>query len=581
MTEGKHMRRLNENVFEQDLLLSGTAFLEAICRTATREFSADFAFVGSLRIAESERMFLQAFQIKEADVTNTDYDVCVAPCQQAVIEKKTVVHKCDLQYRFPNSAGIKKFGMDSYIGCPLLDHEGSAIGIFVLEWRKPLSEDQSICIQNALETIAPRVSSEVENLNNAHALKVLMQPMTRREDDDLDAICSTTLQLANLAQVKSAFIAECLDEDQREFRILASVTDAKIEKEISGVTLKYDDTPCRDLRSRDTIFIERDLMDLFPDTAYFEQRNIQSYFGKLLRNKSGTPIGHVVLLHDRPLSPRLLQSELLNATLKRVLRELENELVERGLEELRSSMEVRKKLQSLGLMAGTVAHDFNNLLFAIIGHTELAKMELKKHDSAYSYIELAEKTMWRARDIVIDLMEFAGMNSDSETEMVDLNAIIQGALELLLPCDSDRCLVNCDLQSQLPSILGRQNQIHQIVTNLVLNSLDAMNDTDGVLTVKTASVNVPRRDADRCMTGHLATMTGQCVLLRISDNGHGMNQETIDRIFDPYFSTKNNGRGLGLAGVLGIAQRMNAGLTVTSQVGQGTTVCLYFNITTC
>lgn len=575
------MRRLNENVFEQDLLLSGTAFLEAICRTATREFSADFAFVGSLRIAESERMFLQAFQIKEADVTNTDYDVCVAPCQQAVIEKKTVVHKCDLQYRFPNSAGIKKFGMDSYIGCPLLDHEGSAIGIFVLEWRKPLSEDQSICIQNALETIAPRVSSEVENLNNAHALKVLMQPMTRREDDDLDAICSTTLQLANLAQVKSAFIAECLDEDQREFRILASVTDAKIEKEISGVTLKYDDTPCRDLRSRDTIFIERDLMDLFPDTAYFEQRNIQSYFGKLLRNKSGTPIGHVVLLHDRPLSPRLLQSELLNATLKRVLRELENELVERGLEELRSSMEVRKKLQSLGLMAGTVAHDFNNLLFAIIGHTELAKMELKKHDSAYSYIELAEKTMWRARDIVIDLMEFAGMNSDSETEMVDLNAIIQGALELLLPCDSDRCLVNCDLQSQLPSILGRQNQIHQIVTNLVLNSLDAMNDTDGVLTVKTASVNVPRRDADRCMTGHLATMTGQCVLLRISDNGHGMNQETIDRIFDPYFSTKNNGRGLGLAGVLGIAQRMNAGLTVTSQVGQGTTVCLYFNITTC
>jgi signal transduction histidine kinase len=178
-------------------------------------------------------------------------------------------------------------------------------------------------------------------------------------------------------------------------------------------------------------------------------------------------------------------------------------------------------------------------------------------------------------------MEFAGMNSDSETEIVDLNAIIQGALELLLPADSDRCLVNRDLQSQLPSILGRQNQIHQIVTNLVLNSLDAMGDTNGALTVETASVNVPRRDADKCMTGHLATMTGQCVLLRISDDGHGMNQETIDRIFDPYFSTKNNGRGLGLAGVLGIAQRMNAGLTVTSQVGHGTTVCLYFNIANC
>jgi two-component system, cell cycle sensor histidine kinase and response regulator CckA len=570
------MTDLETNIFFKDLLLSGSDFLQAVCDTAVRELGADFAFVGSLRVAEAERMYVQAFTINEANAKPDFYDVCVAPCQQALIKKKTVIHCKDLQSLFPNSVGIKKLGMESYLGCPLLDPAGNSIGIMVIEWRRPLNEEQASKAKYAVEQIASRISSEVVNLIKSHSLQVLMEPMISDKVADHDMFGAIVSQVAALAQVKSAFVAKCLDQEQRQFQILASVTDGILEKEAENAVLDYDATPCRNLRSSDRHFVEQGLLDQFPENQYFADRNLKSYFGIAFRDAHGDTIGHLVLLHDRPLSERILHSGLLTATFERVKKEIERYLIEQEHMELKRALEVRKKLQSLGLMAGTVAHDFNNLLSAIIGRSELAKDELDDNHPAHSHLEIAEEAMWRARGVISDLMDFSDNTPAAGSTSIDLNAVINQALTLLESEITSSCRIELNLEIGMPPIFGHSNQFHQIIVNFVLNAVDAMKNVDGILKMQTAQISTPIKEAGKCLTGHSMSITSPCIMLEVSDNGHGMSPETAERIFDPYFSTKNNSRGLGLAGVLGIVQRMGAGLTLTTQVGQGTVMRLFF-----
>ncbi len=228
-----------------------------------------------------------------------------------------------------------------------------------------------------------------------------------------------------------------------------------------------------------------------------------------------------------------------------------------------------EKLKSLGLMAGGVAHDFNNLLTAITGNASLALEDLPEDTPARASLEEILAATELAADLTRQLLSYAG-RSQVEVRPVALSKLVQEMNLLLGSSLSARISLRTDLAPELPLLEGDPTQLQQVVLNLVTNAAEAIGEEPGFLTLRTVAV---RLDAERLaregLAGRLAE--GEYVLLEVLDNGCGMDEETRRRIFDPFFSTKFKGRGLGLAAVFGIVRAHGGEICAESEPGRGTT----------
>ncbi len=225
-----------------------------------------------------------------------------------------------------------------------------------------------------------------------------------------------------------------------------------------------------------------------------------------------------------------------------------------------------QKLETVGVLAGGVAHDFNNLLGAILAEAELASMELEQGESPLEGIKRIRTTAMRGAEIVCELMIYSGQDKGDPAEPVDLSRLVEEILELLKVSISIHTVLKLNLDRGLPPVPGRASQIRRIVMNLVINASEAIKRKDGVIEISTSPAVLPREvDAGR---RHLTS--GDYLTLTVSDNGIGMTPEVQARIFDPFFSTKFAGRGLGLAVVQGIVRDHGGAINLISTPGQGT-----------
>jgi PAS domain S-box-containing protein len=235
--------------------------------------------------------------------------------------------------------------------------------------------------------------------------------------------------------------------------------------------------------------------------------------------------------------------------------------------EIRRSQEaaiLRQKLESVGTLASGIAHDFNNLLGAVLAQAELAQAELAGGSSPDAQLKTICSTAMRGAQIVRELMIYAGRESKSP-ELVDVSEVIEQMLELLKISISKRATFEIDLSRSLPSIQAGTAQISQLVMNLATNASEALGDLDGTIHISTQRMEVER--GSRQMQ---SLADGQYVQIEVSDTGCGIPPETQARIFDPFFSTKSAGRGLGLAVVHGIVQDLGGEIGVVSEPGHGT-----------
>uniref|UniRef100_Q023H0 histidine kinase n=1 Tax=Solibacter usitatus (strain Ellin6076) TaxID=234267 RepID=Q023H0_SOLUE len=223
-----------------------------------------------------------------------------------------------------------------------------------------------------------------------------------------------------------------------------------------------------------------------------------------------------------------------------------------------------QKLESLGVLAGGVAHDFNNLLGSILANSELLLADLPADAPAREGIDRINAVAVRAAEIVRELMTFAG-HENPIFEPVSISSLVREMLELLKVSISKLAVIRVDLADGLPAVMANASQIRQVVMNLITNASEALGKAHGVISVSSDMRRVLRDDAD---TGELAE--GEYVRLRVSDTGCGMTKEIQDRIFDPFFSTKFSGRGLGLAAVQGIVRSHRGAIQLTSAPGEGT-----------
>ncbi len=228
-----------------------------------------------------------------------------------------------------------------------------------------------------------------------------------------------------------------------------------------------------------------------------------------------------------------------------------------------------QKLESLGILASGIAHDFNNLLMGVLGNAGVALMDLSPDSPVRESVEAMETAALRAADLTKQLLAYSGKGS-FVIEPLHINTLAREMSHLLDTVISKTATVHYDLTPELPLVDGDATQIRQVLMNLLTNASDALEDRVGSITLRTSVLHLSRADLlDTYLANDLPE--GAYVALDVMDTGCGMDAATRAKIFDPFYTTKFTGRGLGLASVLGIVRAHSGAVVVQSAPGEGTT----------
>ena len=224
------------------------------------------------------------------------------------------------------------------------------------------------------------------------------------------------------------------------------------------------------------------------------------------------------------------------------------------------------KLEALGVLAGGIAHDFNNLLGAIIGHLDLARIDVPVGSPGGEDLEAAEAAAGRAADLARQMLAYSGRGTLAVVP-VSLEQMLREMGGFMTSSITKNARLVYAFEPNLPSVLADITQLRQVALNLIVNASDAMEGRPGTITLRAGRTTLEADDPE--LIGADAT-PGDYVMLEVSDTGHGMDEATLARIFDPFFSTKSAGRGLGLAAMLGTVKSHEGAIRVRSAPGQGT-----------
>lgn len=242
-------------------------------------------------------------------------------------------------------------------------------------------------------------------------------------------------------------------------------------------------------------------------------------------------------------------------------------------EEERSLLEKQllhaQKLESLGVLAGGIAHDFNNILMSIIGNADLALMRINKESPATENLHRIEQAAARAADLAKQMLAYSGKGKFVITD-INLNHLLEEMLHMLEVSISKKASLKLNLHQNLPSVEADATQIQQVIMNLIINSSEAIGDSNGIISIATGSKYYDRASIKGIWFDE-EIKEGAYVFLEISDTGCGMDKDTLSKLFDPFFTTKFTGRGLGMAAVQGIVRGHKGTIKVYSEPNKGTT----------
>ncbi len=233
-----------------------------------------------------------------------------------------------------------------------------------------------------------------------------------------------------------------------------------------------------------------------------------------------------------------------------------------------------QKMEAIGTLAGGIAHDFNNILSSIFGYAQLAKLQIAEPEKAEKSIDQLLNGAQRAAALIQQILTFS-RQSEYKTRPFKVSALIKEVLKLLRSSIPTNIEINENIFSDA-TIMADSTQIHQVIMNLCTNAYHAMRDTGGTLTIDLNEVNF----SDFKNTPDLIIQSGNYLKLSVRDTGHGIDEKILKQIFDPYFTTKEIGKGtgLGLAVVDGIVKNHNGFIKSYSKVGHGSMFEIFWPI---
>jgi signal transduction histidine kinase len=227
-----------------------------------------------------------------------------------------------------------------------------------------------------------------------------------------------------------------------------------------------------------------------------------------------------------------------------------------------------QKLDSLRILAGGIAHDLNNIMVAVEANAGLALKAVGSDSPASDYLIGIEKASEKVVAFSKQIRSFTG-KAETEKEPVQLNEVIKDTVALLLASISNKADLECSLPDDLPIIIANPQNMQQVVMNLIINASDALGKDHGTIKVSTGKICADRGYLDSLNPTGLPE--GDYIYFEVSDTGCGMSLETRRRIFEPFYTTKFTGRGLGLSAVLRIVSVHGGAIGLESKEGQGTT----------
>ncbi|MGB6067916.1 MAG: PAS domain S-box protein [Desulfomonilaceae bacterium] len=241
---------------------------------------------------------------------------------------------------------------------------------------------------------------------------------------------------------------------------------------------------------------------------------------------------------------------------------------------LKAQLFQAQKMESIGTLAGGIAHDFNNLLTVVLGFSEMLLIGKDKGDPSYDDLQKIRQAARSGADLVKRILMFS-RKADLNPRPLDLNREVEQAKQLLTRTIPKMIEIELLLSDGLATVNADPTQVEQVLMNLAVNARDAMPD-GGKLTIETKNVAL---DGQYCRM-HLGATPGDYVLLSVSDTGHGMDKETLNHIFEPFYTTKGVGRGtgLGLATVYGIVKQHGGYIDCYSAPGMGTSFKIYLPV---
>lgn len=276
--------------------------------------------------------------------------------------------------------------------------------------------------------------------------------------------------------------------------------------------------------------------------------------GGAIKLADGTPIGYIGIIRD--ISDRLQAKE--------------------EEEKLQNRLQQSQKIESIGQLTGGIAHDFNNILASILGYTELSMMSLEKYsdEKLNNYLQQIQIAGERARDLITQMLSFS-RSIPGEPQIIKLPELINEVISLLRPTIPSNIELLTEIDDNVPAVLMDITQMHQIIMNLCINARDSIISkgiNDGALTIKLSYDKNVKHVCSSCKE----ILHGEFVILSIKDTGTGINPDIIDKIFEPFMSTKEVGKGtgMGLSVVHGILHKHNSHILLESELNLGSS----FNI---
>ena len=504
----------------------GQDFFKTIVKSVSEWLHVDCVLIGEK--TESNVIRSIAMYLDGGFVDEFSYPLEGAPCAN-VMDGHFCLYPEKVQQSFPNDKELRDLDAEGYVGTPLVNREGKQVGVLAAMSRASLNVPP--ITSEVLQLIAGRAVDEIERLQADQSIRQFKNTL----DQTLDSVFMIDPQTFKFLYVNQGGIKQV----------------GYSREELFGMT-PLDLTP--DLPRAAFEKLARELMANQKSSHTFET---------LFLSKDGNRIPvEIMVQYVAPPNEEGRFVAIIRDMTER--RRMENE--RRALEQ---QVQQTQKLESLGVLAGGIAHDFNNLLMGVLGNADLALEEISPVSPVSSCLQDIVTAAKRAAELCRQMLAYSGRGR-FVVEAINLNELIREMSHLLEVSISKKVVLKHNMANNLPLVDVDATQMRQVIMNLITNASEAIGERSGVISLTTGAM-----ECDQAYLHDIFIDTelpdGDYIFIEVADTGEGMDQETLKKIFDPFYTTKFTGRGLGLAAVLGIIRGHKGAIKVYSETGRGST----------
>lgn len=382
----------------------------------------------------------------------------------------------------------------------------------------------------------------------------------------LDFFTNTVKKMCQWFGCEIAIIGEIKENSRIE--ILSMIRDNHF---VENFSYQLKGTPCESVINSGFTVYHEGVDILFPNEELFKKLGVKGYAGTPLINAAGDTIGVLCVLSRNKLSTTDSTQDVMSIIAARTVGEIEHKKLAQERTLLEERLKHSKRMESIGTLAGGIAHDFNNILFPISGYVEMLMEDLDDHSASQEFLERIQIGVSRSKELVKQIL-MVSRQAKGEKSIIKIQTVLKEVIKLSRASIPSTINIIPSIDNNCRPVFADPTQIHQIAMNLITNAYHAIDPDTGTLEIQLKEVAVTIEDPSE---HHLKP--GIYICLKVTDSGEGIDSKIIEKIFDPYFTTKkkSKGTGLGLSIVYGIVQSYGGDIQVKSIPGEKTSFAVY------